>query len=187
MTRRKKAGIILFILLGLFFLLNTTLVWKWMYPIKYENEIQTYAKQYNVSPYLVLAIIRTESAFDAERTSKKGALGLMQVMPETAHWAVEQVGMSKIKRDDLKNPFINIEIGTWYLAYLLKTFNGDEIQAIAAYNAGQGKVNTWIMQKRWNGTRDSIQDIPYGETRHYVQRVLYYKERYEKIYGSTFQ
>jgi len=186
MTRRKKIVTLLFILMGLFLLLNTTLVWKWMYPIRYQEQIKVTAERYNVSPHLILAIIRTESAFDASRVSKKGALGLMQIMPDTAVWVSQQAGV-KLGEQGLAEPMTNIEIGTWYLAYLLKIFKGDEVLTIAAYNAGQGKVNSWLAQNKWDGSRESIEDIPYGETRHYVQRVLYFQDRYKKIYGESLQ
>lgn len=182
----KPTGILLTILMGVFLLINSPFVWKLMYPIKFEAEIQEAAKRFSVDPLLVLAIIRTESNFDHSQSSRKGAIGLMQVMPQTASWVISQAGFDSSSEEYLDEPKVNIDIGTWYLAHLLKQYNGNVVLSLAAYNAGPGNVNTWVKDQRWDGTKESIDDIPYGETRHYVQRVLYYHERYNKVYGTDF-
>jgi soluble lytic murein transglycosylase len=184
MKRKKRAGALLIILFAVFLLINTPLVWKWMYPIKYEAEIVKAAKHFEVDPHLVLAIIRSESAFDPSTVSKKGAVGLMQVMPDTAEWVIGQAGFQTPANRSLQDPTLNINIGTWYLSYLLQSFDNNLVQALAAYNAGPGKVNSWLARRQWNGTVEDIEHIPFGETRHYVQRVLYYHERYKKIYKN---
>ncbi len=92
MSFGKRAALILLVLASVFLLLNTPLVWKWMYPIKYEQQIVTAALKYEVDPHLVLAVIRSESGFATDRVSKKGAVGLMQIMPETAQWIVKEAG-----------------------------------------------------------------------------------------------
>lgn len=187
MRRKRQASVLLIILLAVFTLINTPLVWKWMYPIKYQEEIIKAAKHYQVNPHLILAIIRSESAFKTDTISKKGALGLMQVMPDTANWVIDQAGFRTTTQTSLLDPNLNIKIGTWYLSFLLERYNGNTVQAIAAYNAGPGKVSAWLAREQWNGTAEQIEDIPIGETRHYVQRVLYYQERYEKIYNNLLQ
>ncbi len=187
MKRSRRALLLLAVLMSVFLLINTPIVWKWMYPIKYQEEIIAASQRYQVDPYLVLAIIRSESAFINDRVSKKGAVGLMQIMPETADWIVSQAGFQPSTPDYLDDPNTNIHIGTWYLSFLLQKFNGSYVQAIAAYNAGPGKVNTWLQRDQWDGTRERIEDIPFGETRHYVQRVLYYHGRYQKIYNKQLR
>ncbi|MFY0542948.1 lytic transglycosylase domain-containing protein [Brevibacillus sp. H7] len=187
MTRRKRAVFLLAVLMTLFMLINTPIVWKWMYPIKYQEEIMEASRRFQVDPYLVLAIIRSESAFRSDRVSKKGAVGLMQIMPDTAAWIVSQADFQPSTANYLVDPKMNIRIGTWYLSFLLTKFNGNYVKAIAAYNAGPGKVNTWLIQDQWNGTRERIEDIPIGETRHYLQRVLYYHDRYKKIYDHQLR
>lgn len=187
MRRKRQASVLLIFLLAVFTLINTPLVWKWMYPIKYQEEIVKAAKHYQVNPHLILAIIRSESAFETNTVSKKGALGLMQVMPDTANWVINQAGLKLAEDASILDPKLNINIGTWYLSFLLEKFNGNMVQAIAAYNAGPGKVSTWLARDQWNGTVERIEDIPIGETRHYVQRVLYYQERYQKIYNNLLQ
>lgn len=186
MRKWKPAALLLVILMGVFLLINSTFIWKWVYPIKYEAEIQTAAQKYQVDPFLLLAIIRTESNFDIGQTSKKGAIGLMQVMPQTADWVIAQAAFDPMAKEYLDDPKVNIDIGTWYMAFLLKQYKGDLVLSIAAYNAGPGNVNTWIKNQRWDGRKETLEDIPYGETRHYVQRVLYYHKRYQEIYQTEF-
>ena len=105
----------------------------------------------------------------------------MQLMPDTARWVAQQMGHGNYTDRQLKGPETNIQLGTWYLGYLLKEFNGDEVQALAAYNAGRGHVESWIKEKNWNGMVDTI---PFPETRMYVKTVLTYQERYESLYGE---
>lgn len=87
----------------------------------------------------------------------------------------------------LKNePSANIELGAWYLHTLSGEFDGNRTAVIAAYNAGPGKVQRWLKEGSWNGSEDDIKNIPFGETRHYVQRVIYYYNQYTEIYGDVF-
>ncbi|GED34568.1 lytic transglycosylase domain-containing protein [Brevibacillus centrosporus] len=183
----RRAALILLILMSVFLLLNTPLVWKWMYPIKFQQEIVTASNKYNVDPYLILAVIRSESSFKTDRVSKKGAVGLMQIMPDTAAWIVQQAGFKPKDNQYLYDPVMNIHIGTWYLNFLLERYEGDLVKVIAAYNAGPGKVSGWLSNEQWSGQREHIEDIPFGETRQYVQRVLYYHDRYKKVYGKDLQ
>ncbi|UFJ41539.1 lytic transglycosylase domain-containing protein [Brevibacillus humidisoli] len=186
MKRKKTAVALLLILMCVFLLINTPLIWKWMYPIQYKDEIKQAAERFQVDPMLITAVIRTESGFQTDRVSHKGAIGLMQIMPDTADWIIEQAGFNPMSREYLDEPRVNIDMGTWYLRFLLTMFQEDQVVAIAAYNAGPGKVNKWLKERTWDGTLDSAENIPYGETRHYVQRVLYYKDRYQQIYTDDF-
>lgn len=180
-----KAVMLLLVFMLAFLLLNDRLVWKWMYPIQYTEEIQISSQNYQLNPYLILAIIRVESNFDHSRVSKVGAVGLMQVMPGTADWIVEQAGYSATALDALERPDVNIEIGSWYIQSLSRQFKGNWIAVLAAYNAGPGNVRKW-MHDGWNPSPATIDQIPFGETRHYVQRVLYFQTKYEWIYERIF-
>lgn len=184
MKRGRRAAVILLVLMSVFLLINSPLVWKWMYPIKYQDEILAASRKYQVDPYLILAVIRSESGFQTDRISKKGAIGLMQIMPDTAEWIVNQASFRPKNRDYLFDPVMNIHIGTWYLNFLLNRYEGDLVKVIAAYNAGPGKVNGWLLKEQWNGERETIEDIPFSETRQYVQRVLYYHDRYKHVYDE---
>ena len=151
------------------------------YPFDYRDVVVSAAEKEEVSPSLVASVILAESKYKNSAESETGALGLMQLMPDTARWVAQQMGHSNYTDRQLKEPEINIQLGTWYLGYLLKEFNGDEVQALAAYNAGRGHVESWIKEKNWNGMVDTI---PFPETRMYVKTVLTYQERYEALYGE---
>jgi soluble lytic murein transglycosylase len=157
----------------------------WFYPIHYKEEIKVQAEEYDVDPYLIASIIRVETNYKTGKESKKGALGIMQLMPDTAKWAMEKANLPEVTMHLIKHePDDNIVIGTWYLSWLSKQFNGNRIAVIAAYNAGPGNVKRWIEDGVWDGQYDSVKNIPFGETRHYVQRVVYYYNQYMDIYDE---
>jgi len=142
--------------------------------IPYRDEIEKFSYKYGVDIYLVTAIIKAESDFDRYALSSAGAVGLMQVMPNTAEWLCENMELA-YDYDRLFEAEFNINLGTFYMSYLLKSFELDF--ALAAYNAGEGKVREW--QSRGIG----IEDIPYAETREYVKRVKFFeKELKNAIY-----
>lgn len=125
-----------------------------------------------VDPYLVAAVIREESQYDGHAVSRVGAIGLMQVMPATAATVAKRIGLTEVTRDDLFDEGTNVRIGVRYLEQLLDQFHGNEIYAVASYNAGPRAVTSWVAR---NGRRDAdefVELIPYQETRLYVKRVL---------------
>ncbi|WP_028548049.1 lytic transglycosylase domain-containing protein [Paenibacillus sp. UNC451MF] len=184
--RKKRVFALLLISFVILMFLSSDVVGKWLYPIRYQEEIRQHAANYEVDPLLVAAIIRVESNYKLNISSKKGAYGLMQLMPDTSEWIVEAGRFAPSFKEDLDNPSVSIELGTWYLGYLHKEFNGNTIAAVAGYNAGQGKVNRWLQNKEWDGTLKNSDSIPYGETRHYIQRVLYYYNKYHKLYAKEW-
>jgi len=182
--RKKRVLLILFIGFTALLFLNTNWM-SWFYPIHYKNEIRQHSLTYEIDPFLVAAIIRVETNFKTGRESKKGALGLMQLMPDTANWALQKAKLPDVSLERLKQePSANIELGTWYLHSLSRQFDGNRTAVIAAYNAGPGNVQRWLSQGDWDGTEASVSSIPIGETRHYVQRVIYYYNQYTDIYSE---
>ena len=147
--------------------------------------IEQEAARYNLSPYLVAAVVRVESKFRPFAESKKGARGLMQIMPETGQWAAEQMGLADFHAQKLFDPHVNIRIGTWYLAKLIEQFEGDVIVALAAYNGGQSNVQRWLAEGQWQHGINSVDDIPFPETQLFVKRVLTDERRYQDLYAST--
>lgn len=186
MKLNKKQIGLLIALFGLFLVLNSHFFWKLMYPIHYKNEVHEAAEFFEVDPFLVLSIVQIESNFKQGAFSKKGAVGLMQIMPETAMWANEESGLNKHPNSYIDDPKENILLGTWYLSYLMERYDGDIVKSIAAYNAGLGHVDRWLKEGTWDGTEHRIDQIPFGETRHYISRVLYYHSRYKDIYKDEF-
>ncbi len=162
------------------------IVWQWLYPVYYPEIIKENAMQFKHNPNLILAIIQTESKFSYSKTSKKGAIGFMQIMGETADWILEKGKFPSQYHNNLYAPAVNVQLGSWYLRYLLELYNGNLIIALAAYNAGPGNVNRWLASNEWDGTLTRVKQIPFGETRHYVQRVLYTFDRYEQIYDDNY-
>ncbi len=184
--KSKKNILILILLFLVFFSLNTKWLWEKMYPIQYDEEINKFTNQFDLDPYLVLSIIQVETKFNKDKISKKGATGLMQIMPDTADWIIERGNFPSYFVYQLNKPEINIELGSWYLANVYNNFNRNLIITIAAYNAGPGNVKKWIDNHLWDGSYEHIEQIPYGETRHYIERVLFFYDRYKWIYPYKF-
>lgn len=184
----RKKRVLLLVFIGFTAVLFLSTNWMaWFYPIYYKDEIRKHSKTYDVDPFLIAAIIRVETNYRTGRESKKGAIGLMQLMPDTAKWALEQAKLPDVSMERLKNePSANIELGTWYLHSLSGQFGDNRAAVIAAYNAGPGKVQSWLEDGSWNGSEEDTKNIPFGETRHYVQRVIYYYNQYVDIYGGVF-
>ncbi|MCX7842769.1 MAG: lytic transglycosylase domain-containing protein [Clostridia bacterium] len=155
-----------------------------IYPMKYRDYVFFYSEKYNIDPFLVFAIIKAESNFNSKATSKRNARGLMQITDRTGRWGAEKLGIGDFMAEDLYDPETNISIGCWYLAHLMKQFDGDVDLVIAAYNGGSGKVSEWLKNKEYSDTGENLDRIPFSETRIYLDRVrnnyTIYKELYEK-------
>ncbi len=173
-----------------------------LYPFGYRDEIITYARENGLDPLFIASIIKNESRFNPSAVSKKGAVGLMQVMPETGRWVAEQLGFAGYDPEMLKDPATNIMIGSWYLAELRREFSGKVVLVVAAYNCGRGRVREWA--ERHGDSLDPpsavdpalwpppevVEDFPlsaieYQETRNYVRGVLSALECYRDIYQKT--
>lgn len=154
-----------------------------LYPMPYEEEVVRYAKQFQLDPLLVTAVIRVESKFNPVAESAKGAVGLMQLMPDTAKWAAKQMEI-EYTEEMLIDPEYNISIGCWYLALLKSQLNGNIIAAVAAYNAGKTPVAQWLEQGRWDGNLGDARSIPFVETQNYVKKVFKSYEIYRKVYQN---
>ena len=142
------------------------------YPLKYEQIVRGHAKNYDLDPALVAAVIYQESKFRADAKSSSGALGLMQLKPETAEGIAIRTGGSRFQTSDLYNPEINIRYGSFYLRRLIRKY-GDTRLALAAYNAGQANVDEWIAEDK---------GIEFPETRQYVDEVLELRDVYARSY-----
>ena len=143
-----------------------------VYPMRYEHIVRGHAEHYDLDPALVAGVIFAESEFDAKARSSAGAIGLMQLLPETARGIAKRTGGTAFVVDDLYDPEVNIRYGSWYLRHLLDRY-ADERTALAAYHAGQGNVDAW--RARGAGIR-------FPETRAYVERV----QRFRRVYASAY-
>jgi len=144
------------------------------YPLRYEQIVRGHARNYDLDPDLLAAVIYQESKFEADARSSSGAIGLMQLLPDTAKGIALHTGGTAFRVQDLYDPEINVRYGAWYLSHLLQKY-GDERTALAAYNAGQDNVDRW--------RRDGV-GIQFAETRAYVKRVEDLKRIYREAYGS---
>jgi soluble lytic murein transglycosylase len=144
------------------------------YPLRYETIVRGHARNYSLDPALLAAVIYQESKFKADAESKSGAIGLMQLLPDTAKGIALHTGGSAFRVADLFDPEINVRYGAWYLRHLLRKY-GEERTALAAYNAGQDNVDRW--------RRDGL-GIQFPETRAYVNRVEDLKQIYRDAYGD---
>jgi soluble lytic murein transglycosylase len=153
-------------------------------PLRHEDIIRQQAADKGVDASLIAAVIYTESHF-RDQTSNAGAKGLMQLMPQTADYIARKSGGTRFTRADLATPQINIAYGTWYLRYLLTKYHGNVILTLAAYNAGEGKVDEWRRAAAARGERFRVAaHIPFPETRNYVHRVLSARADYRRSYSA---
>jgi soluble lytic murein transglycosylase len=150
-------------------------------PLRHEDTIRAQARDKQLDPSLIAGVIYAESKFNDE-TSAAGALGLMQLLPSTADFIAQRSGGTRFTTADLSTPAVNIAYGSWYLRYLLDRYGGDEVLALAAYNGGMGNVDRWVADAGARGRRLRVSDIPFPETRAYVQRVLDARREYRKTY-----
>jgi soluble lytic murein transglycosylase-like protein len=151
------------------------------YPLSHTQKIFEEAKQHNLDPYLVMALIRQESAYDPQIKSPVGATGMMQIMPATGKELAAKLGKSW-SPGKLSDPEYNIELGTLYLRQLINRFGGSTELALAAYNGGMG--NVWKWQKAFGGRANDefLESIPFTETRGYVKRITLMRSTYEQMH-----
>jgi soluble lytic murein transglycosylase len=147
------------------------------YPLRYEEIVRGHARNYDLPPTLLAAVIYTESKFDADARSDAGAVGLMQLLPETAKGIAVRTGGDRFVVSDLLDPEVNVRYGSWYLRNLLNRYD-DVRTALAAYHAGQGNVDEW----RRKGV-----GIQFPETRSYVDKVLDVERVYADAYADELR
>ena len=154
------------------------------FPYKYQQYVDKYGLQYNLDPLLVLAVIKTESKFDDDAHSHKNAVGLMQITVETGEWAAKEMGYNTFSKEDLYDEEYNIKMGCWYLRRLNDTFDKDLDLTIAAYNAGPTNVQSWLENRQYSSDGKSVDYIPFGETKKYVDKVNTYYNIYQYLYNK---
>jgi soluble lytic murein transglycosylase len=145
------------------------------YPLEYEQLVKANARNRDLDPALVAAVIYAESRFDPNVRSVAGAVGLMQILPDTAEFIARKTGGEDFVTADLRDPEINVRYGTWLLAYLRDYYDGDVAAALAAYHAGPGNVDEWRRHGR---------GIAFPETKAYLREVERVRRVYESAYGT---
>ena len=147
------------------------------YPVAYSEYITKYSKENDLDVCLVMAVIKVESNYVPEAQSDY-AYGLMQLTEETAEWNAEKMGLTDY---DWHEPSTNIQIGCYYLKYLIDKYDNIDT-ALAAYNAGGGNVDSWLKNPKYSDDGKKLKHIPFGETRHYVKKVNDNWQSYKKLY-----
>ena len=151
--------------------------------MNHASVIRQQARAKDLDPYLIAAVIYAETKFNP-RPSSAGAEGLMQILPSTALFIAKKSGGTAFVPTDLGDPQVNIRYGSWYLRYLLQRYDGDTTLAVASYNAGMGNVDKWVASAKAGGHALRVDEIPFPETKAYVERVLSAKSDYEAKYSK---
>ena len=159
-------------------------LWNLLFPRPYWGELKKFADANQLDPYLVSALIRQESEFNASAVSRARALGLMQLLPSVGQQLAHQLGLRDYSTNSLFVPTINIELGTLYFRGTLQRFNGKLPYALAAYNAGSERVRQWEAADPTVDVAAFVESIPFTETREYVQAILRNANMYRRLYGA---
>lgn len=156
------------------------------YPIKYSAEIEAAAQEFGLEPAHLYAVVLAESSFRPDAVSSVGALGLMQIMPETGKWLAGKLDMQDTFTPDmLTDPAVNMRLGSWYLRFLLDRYDGDMTCATAAFHAGQGTVDKWLSNPTYSPDGTTLAFIEYDSTSNYVKKVLKYYEKYLALLAAS--
>ena len=175
-VRRAWTIVCVLFVLAIALLVRGVLIYK-VYPLEYEDYIVEYSEEYDLDPYLVCAMIKAESSFNPEAVSGDNAMGLMQLMHDTAQDIANRVGIEDFSDDMLFDPETNIRLGCAYMQYLSGLFDGNMDYVIAAYNWGLGNVREWVK------TDPKLENIPAAETEKYLKKVKAFYEIYQSLYS----
>jgi soluble lytic murein transglycosylase len=183
--RKSFAVIIILILAAILATIWTFLsdvILKKTHPLPYAETVKNYSTVYAVPEEIIYAVINTESSFKSDAVSNKGAVGLMQIMPETFDWLCSKNSEENAEKELLYNPEVNIKYGTYFLSLLYSEYGVWET-VYAAYNAGMNTVNKWLSDPKYNDNGKLV-NIPYPETAKYVEKVSKNAAIYKKLYFS---
>lgn len=180
----KKIVVVLIVVLALI-LAGNYAAKEYLFPLKYDEIVTKYSEEFSVDKYLILSVIKAESNFSNDANSHKKAKGLMQLVDSTAIESAEELGILYFMPDpQLYDAELNIQLGTYYIDKLLEQYNGDIELTLAAYNAGMGNVAKWLNDKTYSSDGKSLDYIPFGETKKYVDKVKTYYNVYKYLYNE---
>ena len=156
---------------------------KLAYPKKYSDYVELYAEQYDIPPHMLYAVIKTESGFDSAAVSHKGAVGLMQFMPDTFDWLTNEMLFEHLADGMRYDPETSVRYGAYLLSHLYKRYGNWQV-ALAAYNAGIGNVDGWLQNAEYADGEGGLKSIPFKETRNYIKKVTKAVATYDRLYGA---
>jgi soluble lytic murein transglycosylase len=159
--------------------------WRLAFPLPYRTDLERFAHDNQVDPFLMAALIRQESEFDAKAVSRSNARGLTQILPSTGRELSRRLSISTYSTARLFTPAVNLQIGTFYLKTLTGQLNGHTEAALAAYNAGLTRARAWLTWGEFREPAEFIEAVPFSETRNYIQIVLRNADVYRRVYGTN--
>ena len=189
-TTRRALAILLIIAIAIGIGFATDAVWTWIErqnpPKDYANIVQKYASEYNIPEEIIFSVIKAESGFDPSAKSKKDALGLMQMIPDTFEWLTGEEHLNEnLPFSSLENPDVSIRYGTYYLSYLAGRFDRNWTNVFAAYNAGETRVAKWLKNPECVDESGTLIDFNgFEETETYVKRVNRSIEKYRELHAE---
>ncbi len=188
--RRSNAAVVLSACVAAALLVVVAVVWakvwspkkqKIVYPLLYREELLAASAEFDIDPCMLAALVYTESSFQADAVSHVGAIGLMQIMPETGQWLSGKIELSKeYETQDLYDPATNLRLGCWYVRFLLDRYDGQWQEALTAYIAGQGQVDKWLKDPALSSDGKTLGVIPGQDVKEYAAKVLNYHENYKE-------
>lgn len=176
-----KNRVITFVIVLMLLFVSLYCLSLYLYPKEYSEFVKLYANEYDLDESLVYAIIKCESNFNSDAVSRAGAIGLMQITEDTYKWATQKADDKNIDKNMLYTPRVNIKYGCYIYSMFLNEF-GVEETALACYNAGRGRVKSWLSNPTYSDDGKTLYNIPFKETDNYVSKVLYTKKIYDLIY-----
>lgn len=189
MNRSPKRILVVSIIVVLSIILGIVadLIWdsidKKIHPNDYLEYVRQYAYEYNIPESIIFAVIKVESDFDPDAESSAGARGLMQMLPSTFEWLTGEEHLNEnLPKSKLFTPEVSIKYGTYYLNYLYHKFDCNWNTALAAYNGGEGNVAKWLQDPEYSDGNGNLIEIPFKETKNYVEKVNKERDTYKKLY-----
>ncbi len=161
--------------------------WRFAFPLPYRDELERFAKQNGLDPFLVAALIRQESEFNPKAVSRANARGLTQILPVTGRELSRKLKVKTFATASLFVPAVNLQLGTFYLKTIVDNLGGRWEAALAAYNAGPTRAKAWSSWGEFREPAEFIETVPFSETRNYIQTVLRNADTYRRIYGNDIR
>ena len=194
-VERSRAPLILSVCILLMLLVLLTLFWvrvwqpkkqKIIYPLLYREELLAASEEFEIDPCMLAALVQVESSYQADAVSPVGAIGLMQIMPETGQWLSGKIELEEeYTTEMLYDPGVNLRLGCWYLNYLYDRYDGQWQEALTAYIAGQGQVDKWLKDPELSADGRHLDVIPGQDVNEYAAKVMRYHESYKEAYPDV--
>ena len=193
--KRSRAPLVVSVSILLVLLALVTVLWvrvwlpsrhKIVYPLMYREELLAASAEFDVDPCMLAALVYCESSYQADAVSHVGAIGLMQIMPETGQWLSGKIELDgEFTTEMLYDPGVNLRLGSWYLSYLYGRYGGQWQEALTAYIAGQGQVDKWLKDPALSADGKHLDVIPGQDVKEYAAKVMRYHEHYKEAYPDV--